>query len=328
MSIFYAIEQGLSLHKDGERLIAKKEGKVLKVIHFHNLEQLVIIGRISLSPAVIFTLLKRGIDTVFLTTSGKYLGRLSPLMSKNIELRIKQFERLKEFDFKLEIAKAVIKGKIENQRMLLRRINRKGLGLEDTILKLKKFVQKVDEETNIESLRGIEGSASRLYFSAYAKGFLEEVNFLKRERRPPKDPVNALLSLGYTLLFSNIFSIISMVGLDPYFGCYHTIDYGRPSLVLDLMEEWRPVIVDTLVLSIFNLKVIKEEDFTKDEDGLYLARDGWRKFISQFERKMAEKVTHPLKAAKISYRSYMEEQTRLFVRALKGEDKYRAAVFR
>ena len=269
MAVFYAVEQGINLQKDGERLVVKKEGRVLKTIHFHNLEQVILMGRICISPAVIATLLKRRIDTVFLTKTGKYLGRLASLIGKNIELRLTQFERIKDPQFRLTITKAIVKGKIENQQMLLRRINRKGLGLEDVILKLRGMAKRVEKEDDIEVLRGIEGIASRLYFSAYAAGFGKGIEFKGRERRPPKDPVNSLLSLGYTFLFSNVFSIINMVGLDPYLGCYHTVDYGRPSLALDLMEEWRPVIVDALVLGVFNLKVLNEEDFTESEDGLF-----------------------------------------------------------
>ena len=328
MAVFYAVEQGINLQKDGERLVVKKEGRVLKTIHFHNLEQVILMGRICISPAVIATLLKRRIDTVFLTKTGKYLGRLASLIGKNIELRLTQFERIKDPQFRLTITKAIVKGKIENQQMLLRRINRKGLGLEDVILKLKGMAKRVEKEDDIEVLRGIEGIASRLYFSAYAAGFGKGIEFKGRERRPPKDPVNSLLSLGYTFLFSNVFSIINMVGLDPYLGCYHTVDYGRPSLALDLMEEWRPVIVDPLVLSVFNLKVLNKEDFTESEDGLFLSQDALRKFIVQFERKMGERVTHPFRETKIRYRSYIEAQVRSFVHVLRDEDTYKAAVFR
>ncbi|MDL1971534.1 MAG: CRISPR-associated endonuclease Cas1 [Candidatus Desulfofervidaceae bacterium] len=328
MAIFYAVEQGLVLQKDGERLIARKEGRVLKAVHFHNLEQLVLIGRISLTPAVISTLLKRGIDTVFLARTGKYLGRLAPLMGKNIELRLRQFEKLREPGFNLRLSRTIVKGKIENQRMLLRRVNRKGLGLEDIILKLKGLAQKAERETDIATLRGIEGSAARVYFEAYGQGFKERLNFNRRERRPPKDPVNSLLSLGYSLLFSHVFAMVNMVGLDPYLSCFHTVDYGKPALALDLMEEWRAVIVDALVLSVINLKVITQKDFVEEEEGLFLTIDGWRKFIGQFERKMGEKVRYPARQAKISYRNYIEEQIRLFVRDIKGEAEYRPAVFR
>ncbi len=327
MAVFYAIEQGLVLHKDGQRLLAKKEGKVKKAIHFHTLEQVVLIGQIGLTPAVISALLKRNIDTVFLTKSGRYLGRLMPMAGKNIELRLRQFERFQDMNFRERIARAIVKGKVENQRLLLRRINRKGLGLEDTILRLKQLAKKT-EEADIASLRGIEGTAARFYFEGLAKGFNEDWQFKGREKRPPKDPLNALLSLGYTLLFSNVLCAINLVGLDPYLGCFHSIDYGRPALAFDLMEEWRAVIVDALVLSVINRKVISRDNFAIEEEGVYLSSEGWQKFITQFERKMNEKVTHPEREEKISYRAYIEDQVRRFCRDIKGEEEYKAVVFR
>ncbi len=329
MAIFYAVEQGLIIQKEGERLIAKKDNKIIKFLHFHNLEQLILIGRIGLTPAVIFELLKRGIDTVFLSYSGRYLGRLSSIGGKNIELRFRQYESLKDELFKLNLAKKIVRGKIENQRLFLRRINRKGLGLEDTILKLRVFSEKVKEGSSLDEIRGIEGTTSRVYFDAYAKGLLGAgIGFDKRERRPPKDPANALLSLGYTLLFSHVFSVVNMVGLDPYIGFFHAINYGKPSLALDLMEEWRPIIVDAVVMNAFNLKVIKREDFVVEEEGVCLTRDGWRKFIAQFERKMSEKVKHPHQGIRLTYRGCIEAQARQLVRHIKGEEEYTPAVFR
>ncbi len=327
MAIFYAVEQGLFLQKEGQRLLAKKDGRLLRSIHFHEIEQVILVGRISLSPAVVTALLKRQIDVVFLTKSGRFLGRLSPMMGKNIELRLRQFERFKDKDFKRRVAEAIVQGKIENQRLLLRRINRKALGLEDAILRLKALARQA-EGVEIETLRGIEGTAARIYFEALAKGFNETWEFRNRERRPPKDPINALLSLGYTLLFSNVLCAINLIGLDPYLGCLHSVDYGRPSLALDLMEEWRPVIVDALVLSMINRKVINRGDFESKQEGIYLTPEGWRKFIAQFERKMNEVLTRPEREERLSYRAYIESQVRSFVRDIKGKEKYKPAVFR
>lgn len=329
MAIFYAVEQGLFLHKEGERLIAKKDKKIIKFLHFHDLEQVILIGRINLTPSVIFELLKRDIDTVFLTYTGRYLGRLSSIGGKNIELRIRQYESLKDKLFKLSLAQKIVKGKIENQRLFLRRINRKGLGLEDAILKLRAFSKRIKEGTELDEIRGMEGTSSRLYFNAYAKGLAKVgIEFEKRERRPPKGPANALLSLGYTLLFSHVLSLVNLVGLDPYIGFFHAPGYGKPALALDLMEEWRPIIVDAVVMNAFNLKVIKREDFIIEEEGICLNRDGWRKFIAQFERKMAEKIRHPNQDIRLTYRNCIEAQARQLARHIKGEEEYTPAIFR
>ena len=175
----------------------------------------------------------------------------------------------------------------------------------------------------------------------------------KRTRRPPTDPVNAVLSLGYTFLFNELMGAVSMVGLDPYFGALHTVEYGKPSLVLDLMEEWRPVLIDTLILSLFNMNVITNADFTvlspspdgerledetlekdildKDKPStlLRLTKDGLRKFIAQYERKIRQKIKYHLTGKSLSYRDCIREQIRHFARYLKGEDpEYKPVPFK
>ena len=208
---------------------------------------------------------------------------------------------------------------------------------------------------DLDSLRGLEGKASAAYFEGFSRGFLAEgVSFSKRVRRPPTDPVNALLSLGYTLLFNSVMGAVSLVGFDPYLGALHAVDYGRPSLALDLMEEWRPLVVDTLVLSVFNLKSLTLEDFVKtgeiehdsgrdvfEDEGVSESADrtegtdgkgdvtlpvkltdaGFRKFIVQFERKMHQKIKHHLTQQQLSYRDCIREQVRHFARVVRGEEK-------
>ncbi len=329
MPVLYVLEQGVTISKEGERLIIKKEGRMIKYYHLHNIEQVIIIGRVNITPAVIATLLKREIDTVFLDSNGNYLGRLSPPWGRNSLLRMEHFKKAMEGNFSLSIAREIVRGKIENQRVFLRRINRKGLGLEDIILRLKRIAEDASKGKDLQSLRGFEGTASRLYFQGFGKALEGKFQFKGREKRPPKDPVNSLLSLGYTLLLNRVISSINLVGLDPFIGFFHSIEYGRPSLALDLMEEWRPIIVDAVVVSCFNMGVIKRNDFEKGDDGgFYLTKDGWRKFINQFERKMNEKVEYPNGDMKLPYRSCIEQQVRLLARTIMGEGVYKAAVFR
>jgi len=222
----------------------------------------------------------------------------------------------------------------------------------------------VDAVDSMDSLRGYEGRGTAVYFEGSSKGFLSEgFEFPGRVRRPPTDPVNALLSLGYTLLLNQVMAAVSLVGFDPYFGTLHSMDYGRPSLALDLMEEWRPTIVDTLVLSVFNLKVLIPSDFeerswdggeSSEESGtpegnqkglvgdksqategkaekasIVLTDVGFRKFITQYERKMSQKVQHHLTGDQMTYRDCIREQVRHFARYLKGdENEYQAMPLR
>ncbi|MBW1987813.1 MAG: CRISPR-associated endonuclease Cas1 [Deltaproteobacteria bacterium] len=247
-------------------------------------------------------------------------------------------------------------------RTVLLRLNRsrEGLGLEDQILGLKQLADKAAAAPDLDGLRGLEGRSAALYFQGFAKGFRAAgIEFSKRVRRPPTDPVNALLSLGYTLLFHNMLAAVSLVGFDPYLGCLHAMEYGRPSLALDLMEEWRPVIVDTLVLSVFNLKTLGRDDFvvgeTAPEDldadpgaaddpggaepespaaskaGLpvRLTDAGFRKFITQFERKMQQKIKYHLSNQQLTHRDCLREQVRHFARYVRGEvDRYQPLLLR
>lgn len=360
MSVLYLVEQNATLSKEGGRLLIKKEGTVSQTIHLFKLDQIVLFGNIFLTPAVIRTILNEGIDTAFMTRRGKYLGRLQSALGKNIVLRREQFRKMEDPDFCLKTAKSIVKGKLANLRAVLMRLNRtrENIELDDQILSLRNLVGKIDEVENIESLRGYEGRGTALYFEGFSKGFLtEDFEFKGRVRRPPTDPVNALLSLGYTLLLNQVIAAVSLVGFDPYFGTLHSMDYGRPSLALDLMEEWRPVIVDTLVLSVFNLKALTPSDFEErpvleeseiDEKGekpgngergedeaeagppaqaekkkvsVLLTEAGFRKFITQHERKMNEKVQYHLTKEQMTYRDCIREQVRHFARYLRGEEK-------
>lgn len=341
MSILYLLEQNTTISKEGGRLIIKKEGKVYQTVHLFKLEQVVLFGNIFLTPSVIQHLLKEGIDTAFMTRNGRYLGRLQGAFGKNILLRREQFRKMEDPVFCLETAKSIVKGKLSNLRALLMRVNRsrEDINLDDQILYLRNLISKVDEVDNIDSLRGYEGRGTAIYFEGFSKGFLtEDFEFKGRVRRPPTDPVNALLSLGYTLLLNQVIASVNLVGFDPYLGTLHSIDYGRPSLALDLMEEWRPIIIDTLVLSIFNLRVLSPSDFEErpivgdriDNSGdessgikasVILTDTGFRKFITQYERKINQKVQYHLSGENLTYRDCIREQVRHFARYLKGEEK-------
>jgi len=353
MSILYLIEQNATVSKEGGCLLIKKEGAVSHTIHLFKLEQIVLFGNIFLTPAVIRYLLKEGIDTAFMTKKGRYLGRLQSALGKNIILRREQFRKIEDQNFCLSTSKSIVKGKLANLRAILMRLNRtrENIELDNQILSLRNLIAKVDDVDNIDSLRGYEGKGTAVYFEGFSRGFLtEDFEFPGRVRRPPTDPVNALLSLGYTLLLNQVIAAVSLVGFDPYFGTLHSMDYGRPSLALDLMEEWRPTIVDTLVLSVFNLKALIPTDFEerpwaapdtgeekemveagskidfrepseKNKVAIILTESGFRKFITQYERKMNQKVQYHLTGEQMTYRDCIREQVRHFARYLKGEEK-------
>jgi len=343
MSVLYLLEPQSIIHKEGGRLVVKKGGDTLHSVHIFRLDQVVIMGPVILTPAVIRTLLQEGVDTVFMSRRGYYYGRLQGPESKNIVLRRDQFGRFTDPGFVLSTAKAVVKGKLRNQRALLQRLmrNQKGIDLKKAVDGIGRLADLADSAADLDELRGYEGQAAATYFPAWGKGLkVDGLSFSRRIRRPPKDPVNALLSLGYTLLLNNVLAAAHSTGLDPYLGALHAVDYGRPSLALDLMEEWRPLIIDTLVLSVLNLGVLTDRDFTtnplkgeddiRDEEidgkgpGTCLTDAGWRKYIGQFERRMATEVTFHLNDQHLSYRDAIRQQARHFASYVRGEsDIYR-----
>lgn len=355
MSILYLTEQNATVSKEEGRLLVKKEGAVSHTIHLFKLEQVVLFGNIFLTPAAIRYLLKEGIDTAFMTRQGRYLGRLQSALGKNILLRREQFRKTEDSNFCLKIAKSIVRGKLTNLRAVLMRLNREreNVELDGQILSLRNLIARLDEANSLDALRGYEGRGSAVYFEGFSKGFLAvELEFPGRVRRPPTDPINALLSLGYTLLLNQVIAAVNLAGFDPYLGSLHSLDYGRPSLALDLMEEWRPIIVDTLVLSVFNLKALAPSDFeekkivstekemektaageSREEEELMESSDsagkakpvvltetGFRKFITQYERKMGQRVQYHLSGDQLTYRDCIREQVRHFARYLKGEE--------
>ncbi len=349
MSVLYISEQGSGLVKRGDQLVVEKKGHEVRSVHAFKVGQLVLMGNVSLSPAIIGFLLKEGIDTVFMSYHGKYRGRLISTVGKNIELRRLQFRKLDDGEFRLKAAVKYVQGKLHNCRVLLRRHNRDVAKREitESVHRLRVLEKKAGKVESVDSLMGTEGAGAASYFGCF-KHLLrpDNVTFEGRNRRPPKDPVNVLLSLGYTLLLNAVQTQIHVVGLDPYLGCLHSTEYGRPSLVLDLMEEFRPIIVDSLVLSLVNKRVIGPRDFYRPEERepaafdfaedeplkegypILLRHEGMKKFIVAFEEKLAQQVFHESSGQRINYRRIILEQVRLFTRHLAGEEDYVPFVFR
>ncbi len=349
MAVLYVTDQGALLAKEGNRLVIRKLGNAIHWVHAFRVDQVVLMGNISLTPGATAFLLQEGIDTVFLSIHGKYRGRLISQLGKNIELRRLQFGRMGEEAFRLSMARAYVKGKLDNCRVLLRRQNR---GLEDedvtrTVHRLRGFMRQVGGCDSIESVMGMEGAAAAAYFGCFGRLLrVEDVSFDGRNRRPPRDPVNVLLSLGYTLLANAVETQVNVAGLDPYMGCLHSVEYGRPSLVLDLMEEFRPVLVDSLVLSLFNRRVIRPTDFYRPEDRepaafdfaesepvredypILLGHEGMRKFIRAFEQRLAARTLYGNTGRRLTYREILLEQVRMLVRALGEETGYVSFSFR
>ncbi|MFP4041030.1 MAG: CRISPR-associated endonuclease Cas1 [Desulfosudaceae bacterium] len=261
--VVYIKTQGARIIKEGRHLLVKKGDSTYHTLFTYKLKQVVLFGNIEVTHGALCQLMKNNIDTVYLTRYGRYLGRLAPEESKNVFLRQKQYRLLDDSAAGLRLARAFVAGKLTNMATLLMRIKRtkKAKAAGQWAEQIQHLVKKLETAAAVDSLRGLEGKASALYFQGLRHGFTENPGFTKRVRRPPTDPVNSVLSLLYTFLMNRVYAAVRVAGLDPYPGFLHAIDYGRYSLVLDLMEEVRPIIADTLTLSLFNLKILKPADF-------------------------------------------------------------------
>ena len=263
--IIYLTEQGSELTKEGHHLVVRK-GEYSHTIFTHKVSQIVAIGNIKISHEALVQIFSVGVDMVFLAQNGKYIGRLACEEPKNIFLRRKQFLLSDNGEFSLKIAKSIVIGKLTNLITVLMRIQRtkNAPQAKDKANQIRMLLKNVEDATSVDSVRGYEGRGSQLYFSALKYGLKNDYGFTKRVRRPPTDPVNSLLSLLYTFLMNKVYIAIRLASLEPYIGTLHTLDYGRYSLVFDLMEEFRPIIADTLMLSLFNLEILKDSSFEKE----------------------------------------------------------------
>jgi CRISPR-associated protein Cas1 len=265
--IAYIKTQGARIVREGRHLIVRKGNDIYNTLFTYKLDQILLFGNIEITHNALVQIMRNNIDTVFLTQNGRYLGRLSSPESKNVFLHKKQYSLLDDDAFGLKMTKAIVGGKLSNMATLLMRIKR-SRKIEEAGKKaamIQELMPRLDSAESIDSARGYEGRGAALFFEGFRYGFVDDMGFIKRVRRPPTDPVNSVLSLVYTFLMNRVYAAVRIAGLDPYPGFLHTIDYGRYSLVLDLMEEFRTIIADTLTLSLFNLKILQASDFDIEE---------------------------------------------------------------
>ncbi len=328
MKVVYVTSRGGVLRRTGERLELVLQREVRSTVPLHDLGQLVVQGGVTITPAAIDAMLDRGVDVVLLSASGNYRGRIVTGASGNARLRLAQYDLARDPDRSLGLAKRIVAGKVLAQRrVLLRHRRRHGdtpeLATADVALRA--AAARAQLTTTLDELRGCEGSGAAAYFRVFgsllrAEGF----HFDGRNRRPPLDPVNALLSLGYTLLSNAVEAAVAIVGLDPHLGVLHAVEAGRPSLVCDLIEEHRAPVVDTLVLAAVNQAAVTPDDFEDMGEGepVFVKREALRWFVTLFERKLARATPYAPIAKSLPWRQVFEQQARLYAREVLGKDRY------
>lgn len=329
----YLNSQGVRVGKSGAVLQVREKDALVQEVRIGEICQVSLMGNVQISTQAVQALCEAEVPVCYFSMGGWFYGITIGLNEKNVFLRRSQFRLAEQDYFARALARRLVSGKIRNQRTLLQRNhvepNR------NTLAGLKEMAERAEEAESLEELLGIEGNAARLYFGDFAgmiktdadDGAEEDsagerklaFDFAGRNRRPPRDPVNALLSLGYSLLAKDLTVACYAVGFDPYIGYYHQPRFGRPALALDLMEPFRPLIADSAVLTAINTGMVTERDFVRVGGSVALTASGRKGFFRAYELRMDSLVTHPLFDYRVSYRRLLEIQVRLLARVLDGE---------
>ena len=332
MPTVYLVKQGAKVRIQNRRFCVEYDDQVISSLPLHHVSQVIIFGNIGLTTPAISLLLRKNVEVLFLTRRGRYKGRLGSMVTPHVPLRKAQYRLQEDKDFTLLLAKTLVRAKISHQRTLLRRNQQEEPDNDyDKVLEtLTKSLENLERKNNLHSLRGVEGTAAAVYFRGLRSLFTEEWGFQKRNRRPPRDPVNVLLSFGYTLITQVANAAVRSSGLDVYAGFLHAVDYNRPSLGLDLVEEFRPV-VDGLVLWCCRSGYLTPDHFEAGtgKRPVLLDQEGQKKFLSAFEKRMKKRFTHPIRQQRLSIRQCMFEQaTQLADCVREGNSNYQPMGFR
>jgi CRISP-associated protein Cas1 len=321
MATLYLLEQGTSLYRDYQRLIVNVPERERLEIPLREIERILVFGNIQLSTQVINACMDAEIGIFFLSPYGQYRGHLWSTEKMPIHTERVQLERHQDLEFQLSICRSILLGKLTNSRRLLQRANRKRKSplVEQAIEGLNQDLGAVLTARSVDQLRGYEGTAAARYFGCWG-GLItnDDFGFRGRNRQPPLDPVNSLLGFGYTLLFNNVLSLLLAERLAPYLGNFHYGEDKKPYLAFDLMEEFRSLIVDNLVLQLLNQHIFQPTDFERSpaNGGVYLVDGSRRLFLKYFEQRMSQEVFHPDLQDPVSYRYAIQLQIRRYRRSL------------
>jgi CRISPR-associated protein Cas1 len=325
----YVTTQGAYLAKEGEAILVRVEGETRLRLPVHNLDGIVCFGNVLCSPFLLGHCAKNGVQISFLTENGRFLARVQGEVSGNVLLRHTQHRAADDPCRTADLARLFVLGKIANTRVVLNRAARDrpdtpaADALRTASRQLALCLDTLRATATTDQIRGVEGQAAQLYFAAFPRLITVDeaaFAFAGRNRRPPRDPVNALLSFLYVLLAHDIQGALEGVGLDPAVGFLHALRPGRPSLALDLMEELRPCLADRLVLSLVNRAQLRASDFTTDPaGGVRLADDARRTVLKAYQERKRDEITHPFLGEKLPIGLIPHVQALLLARHLRGD---------
>ncbi|HEU5117047.1 MAG TPA: CRISPR-associated endonuclease Cas1 [Isosphaeraceae bacterium] len=333
-AVLYLHEPGSHVGKRSEHLVVRRNGEETNRVPIASIRQVVVFGNVQVSTQALECLASLEVPVSYLTPYGRFVASLMPAPAKNMSLRAEQYRLFSEPSRALALAKEVVRAKVVNQRTLLMRSLRTkpyetdaepSRGSDEPAARdMADLLPRIDRVSSIDSLLGLEGQAASLYFGQFGRMLKNQgpgrpFDFRTRNRRPPRDNVNALLSFAYAILCKDCFSAACTVGFDPYCGFYHAGRHGRPSLALDLMEEFRSIIADSVVITLINNGLLSESDFLIWRDACQLTADGRKRFFEAYESRKATVVTHPLYGYKMSYGRMLEVQARMLAAHVRGD---------
>lgn len=339
LNTLFVTTQGAYLSKEGETVLVSVEQEKRLQLPIHTLGGIVCFGRVMCSPFLMGFCAENGVGMSFLTENGRFLARVQGPVSGNVLLRREQYRRADDPAFSAKMTRSILTGKIANSRTVLQRAVRDHGDkiarpvLEQAITEMSERLKRLDRIDSLDALRGVEGETARGYFAVFdhlitcqKDGFF----FKGRNRRPPLDNVNCLLSFLYTLLMHDVRSALEGVGLDPAVGYLHRDRPGRPGLALDLMEEFRPFFADRLALSLINLGQITAKGFRASETGAVTMKDDTRKeVLVAYQKRKQDEITHPFLGEKVSIGILFHVQALLLARLLRGDlDGYPPFIWR
>ena len=317
----YVTEQGAMIGIRAGRVTVSKGSRELQAVRMIDVSQVSVYGNVQISSQMMRAAFSRQTPVCWFSYGGWFQGMAQGLPSKHVELRRRQVSIAAQAG--LPIARRLVEGKIRNSRTFLRRNTRDREAVSRAVSQLGSLAEQAAEAETVESLLGIEGTAARLYFSRFSHVLrnddLGTFDFEGRNRRPPRDPINCLLSFAYGLLTKDLTATAWAVGFDPYLGVYHRPRFGRPALALDLAEEFRPLIAESVAVNAVNNGEIRRSAFTIRAGGVAMTRQGRQAFIRSYERRMDQEVTHPTYGYRITYRRVLEVQSRMLGAYLLGE---------
>ena len=324
MPTLYVTQPGAVVRHAQGRLLVEIGKKVVLCAQTREVEGAVVFGAVQVTTAALCAIWQGGGNVAYVSSHGRLRGRATASEGRNAMRRLQQFDKHRDGDFRLDFACCIAAAKIGNGRAVLCRLARNGHGdeLRAKIQDLKKAASKAHQASDVAALRGIEGSAAVAYFAGLRSVVPDELGFGIRARRPAPDGVNALLNLGYTLAGHELWTALESCGLDPYLGFFHTEKHGRPSLALDLLEEFRAPLVDRLTLALFNTRALQTRDFECNKGEMRLHPASLKKFLAAYERAVNAPFTDARNGERVSFRRLFGLQSRRLARAIEGGEAY------